>query len=406
MPKVTQLVNRETRVQTASKSFPGGSVSKASAWNAGDPSLIPGLERSPGEGNGNTIWYSWLENPLGRGAWWATVHGVTRVKHNLATKPPPTYLSSPSLLCCIRKNGRLGNLNRKLFEKIDCVSLFVLPAGPGGDVAPAQKLGQLLQWIHQCCGGNCAFPKLVSEALTPSVVVCRGKAFVNWWDLDEVTRGQRRRWWEGIANSMDRSLRNSGRQWRTGKPGMLQSVGLQRVGCDLVTEQQWCERWGPVMGLVSLCATWRASSLSLHGSMQPGGRGLQAQEAGVCKPGRGPSPRIQTRPQPPEPWERKLLLLEPRGLWDSVTTALQDEDSWTLSWVTAPRSTPCDLPPHWDLLKRRSALDDVDKPGRRGKRGPRDFTWKKTEAWPSWEGAEMLGWKLLTTGRPLVIPRD
>ena len=43
----------------------------------GDPGLIPGLGRSPGEGNGNPFQYSYLENPLDRGAWQATVHGVT-----------------------------------------------------------------------------------------------------------------------------------------------------------------------------------------------------------------------------------------------------------------------------------------------------------------------------------------
>ena len=56
--------------------FPGGSDSKASACNAGDPSSIPGLGRSPGEGNGNPLQYSCLENPMDRGAWQATVHGV------------------------------------------------------------------------------------------------------------------------------------------------------------------------------------------------------------------------------------------------------------------------------------------------------------------------------------------
>jgi len=44
------------------------------------------LGRSPGEGNGNPLQYSCLENPMDRGAWQATVHGVTRVRHNLATK--------------------------------------------------------------------------------------------------------------------------------------------------------------------------------------------------------------------------------------------------------------------------------------------------------------------------------
>ena len=58
--------------------FPGGSEVKASAWNAGDPGSIPGLERSPGEGNGNPLQYSCLENPMEGGAWQATVHGVTK----------------------------------------------------------------------------------------------------------------------------------------------------------------------------------------------------------------------------------------------------------------------------------------------------------------------------------------
>ena len=57
--------------------FPGGSEVKASASNAGDPGSIPGLGRSPREGNGNPLQCSCLENPMDGGAWWATVHGVT-----------------------------------------------------------------------------------------------------------------------------------------------------------------------------------------------------------------------------------------------------------------------------------------------------------------------------------------
>ena len=48
---------------------PGGSDGKVSAYNAGDPSSIPGSGRSPGEGNGNPLQYSCLENPMDRGAW-------------------------------------------------------------------------------------------------------------------------------------------------------------------------------------------------------------------------------------------------------------------------------------------------------------------------------------------------
>ena len=62
--------------------FPGGSDGKASACNAGDPGLIPGWERAPGEGNGNPLAYSCLENPTDGGAWWATFMGLQRVGHN------------------------------------------------------------------------------------------------------------------------------------------------------------------------------------------------------------------------------------------------------------------------------------------------------------------------------------
>ena len=73
--------------------FPGTSVGKESACNAGDLGSIPGLGRYPGEGNGNPLQYSCLENPMDREAWEATVHGVARVRHNLATKPPPPSTS-------------------------------------------------------------------------------------------------------------------------------------------------------------------------------------------------------------------------------------------------------------------------------------------------------------------------
>ena len=56
--------------------------------NAGDMSLIPGSGRCPGEENGNPFQDSCLVNPMDRRAWWATVHGVARVGHDLATKPP------------------------------------------------------------------------------------------------------------------------------------------------------------------------------------------------------------------------------------------------------------------------------------------------------------------------------
>ena len=64
--------------------FPGGSEVKASDCNVGDLSSIPGLGRLPGEGNGNPLQYSCLENPMDGGAWWATVHGVEKSQTRLS----------------------------------------------------------------------------------------------------------------------------------------------------------------------------------------------------------------------------------------------------------------------------------------------------------------------------------
>ena len=58
--------------------FPGGSAVKNLTANAGDLGSSPGWGRSPGEGNGNLLQYSSLENPMDRRAWWATVHGVAK----------------------------------------------------------------------------------------------------------------------------------------------------------------------------------------------------------------------------------------------------------------------------------------------------------------------------------------
>ena len=71
-------------IKIAYQGFPGGSDSKESACNAGNPALIPGLGRSPGEGNGNPHQYSCLENPMDRGAWRAIVHGIAKSQTGLS----------------------------------------------------------------------------------------------------------------------------------------------------------------------------------------------------------------------------------------------------------------------------------------------------------------------------------
>ena len=103
--------------------FPGGSGGKEFTCNSGDClqvhlGSIPESGRSPGEGTGNPLQCSCLGNPMHKGAWWATVHRVARVRHDLVTQPPPCfpyiikkltvyqiiYLSS--FICTSPSNGR------------------------------------------------------------------------------------------------------------------------------------------------------------------------------------------------------------------------------------------------------------------------------------------------------------
>ena len=75
--------------------FLGGSDGKESTCNSGDLGLIPGLGRSPGGGHGNPLQNSCLENPMNRGAWWATVHD-SDMTEQLSTEISDDFFSSTS----------------------------------------------------------------------------------------------------------------------------------------------------------------------------------------------------------------------------------------------------------------------------------------------------------------------
>ena len=79
-PITQRSMDRNHPLLALSLGFPCSSVGKESACKAGDQGSIPGSRRSPGEGNGNPFQYSCLENPMDRGAWQTTVHGVARVR--------------------------------------------------------------------------------------------------------------------------------------------------------------------------------------------------------------------------------------------------------------------------------------------------------------------------------------
>ena len=72
--------------------------------NVGDLDSTPGSGRSPGEGNGNPLQYSCLENPLARGTWWAPVHGVARVIHDTHQTNHDTIVLSNSYIITIVKD--------------------------------------------------------------------------------------------------------------------------------------------------------------------------------------------------------------------------------------------------------------------------------------------------------------
>ena len=81
-----RVLGGNTTISPFSWDFPSGSEGKESAYSVGDLGLMPGLGRSPGERNGCPLQYSCLRNPMDRGAWWATVHGVAKSLQDLPAK--------------------------------------------------------------------------------------------------------------------------------------------------------------------------------------------------------------------------------------------------------------------------------------------------------------------------------
>ena len=110
------------------RGFPGNSAGKESACNAGDPGSIPGSGRSPGEGIGYALQYSWLENSMDRGAWWATVHGVAKSRTQLSNLHLVTRVSpwEPALYLCSARSQEYIHWSWFLLLKIPFPSRLLL----------------------------------------------------------------------------------------------------------------------------------------------------------------------------------------------------------------------------------------------------------------------------------------
>ena len=113
----------------------GSSEGKASACNAGDLGSIPELGRTLGEGNGNPLQYSCLENPMDRGAWWATVHGVAKSQTQLRDftftfkETKDLYIENYKTLMKETKEdtNRWRNIPCSWIGRINIVKMSILP---------------------------------------------------------------------------------------------------------------------------------------------------------------------------------------------------------------------------------------------------------------------------------------
>ena len=166
--------------------FLGGSVGKESACNAGDLGLTHESGRSPAEGNGNPLQYSCLENPMDRGAWRATVHGVARVRHDLAL----SFFLSPASEFLAGLSAQPGPRRLSWEAGVHWAPSWVgavswLPLGAArawvalASVSPsAHEKG----WIQSICPQILVFFQwFYSNWLTKNIVTTR-KERVSWWD--------------------------------------------------------------------------------------------------------------------------------------------------------------------------------------------------------------------------------
>ena len=141
--------------------FPDSSLGKESACSAGGLGLIPGSGRFLEGGHGNTLQYSCLENPMDRGAWWATIHGVARIRRDWATK----HKHSP--ICYLRAQARKGSSycvswSRKKQNKTKKTQLciYLVPNNTGCMVTDAHRslwLGFGHSWAWCIISGLQAF---------------------------------------------------------------------------------------------------------------------------------------------------------------------------------------------------------------------------------------------------------
>ena len=150
----------------ASWGFPSGSVGKESACNAGDLGSIPGSGRSPGEGNGNPLQYSCLENSMDRGSGWLQFMGLQRVRHDCTTNIPFVFQHHTPVVLAATEIQRAPSAPKGRGVPVLPLShcCFPLPSGP--TIADLQSCSLLFGCHHCPC---CAIWAALAVPCTSSV---------------------------------------------------------------------------------------------------------------------------------------------------------------------------------------------------------------------------------------------
>ena len=268
-------------------SFPGGFEGKASACNAGDPGSIPESGRSPREGNGNPLQYSCLENAMDGGAWEAAVHGVTKSWTQLSIFTTSLKITvdgncSHEIKRCLLLGGKvMTNLDSilksrdiTLPKKVHLVKTMLFPVVMYRceswtiKKAEHQRIDAFELWCWKTLlrvsstarRSNQSILKEISPECSLEGLMLKLKFqdfghLMRRVDSLEKTlmlggiggrrrRGwQRMRWLDCITNSMDIWV-NYRSWWWTGRPGVLQFMGSQRVRHNWGTELNWTELKG------------------------------------------------------------------------------------------------------------------------------------------------------------------
>ena len=139
----------------------GGKESASKAGDIGDSGSNPGSGRSPGGGNGNPLQYSCLENPMDRGPWWATVHGITKSKHDGVTEythKEGKAIMTQRVLKCLYGSERRGNAEKEL-------------GVAGGGWMSACKFALCASLAH-----SCLWPALTKRKWQPTPVFLPGES--------------------------------------------------------------------------------------------------------------------------------------------------------------------------------------------------------------------------------------